>query len=174
MFLTIQQLVNGEPVGLEYLVQFKNGGILMQSDYEHIGHGEIRRSLSNKALGLSNDNIKYGFQVNGSGWQKPGLDSINWNSAVRIGCIAPFAQQTDGSAITPVRTARSDIAPYAFAMTSGGLVSTPLEGWAPVPVAGALYYNVYFFPVMDGIARYRGKLDQGGARYSWTLDFQEK
>jgi hypothetical protein len=174
MFLTIQQLVNGEPVGLQHLVQFENGGLLMQSDYEQIGHGDVRRSNSNKALALSNDEIKFSVRITGSAWQKPGLDGINWRLPVRVGFIEPMAQQTEGGAITPIRTSREDLAPYAHAMTEQGFVETSLDGWEPLEVADALYYIVNYYPVMDGYGRYSGGLDQRSGEYSWSLDFQEK
>jgi hypothetical protein len=175
MFLTLQELVNGTPTGLERQVRFQQGGTLMQSDYEQLGHGDVRRALSNKALALSNDDIKFGLRVSGSGWQKPGLDDIDFSKVLRLGCIEPMCQQTSGGAITPMRTAREDLDPYAFAvMENGPLRPTTLTDWAPAAVTGALYYLVYFYPVLDGFARFSGSLDQAGGQYGWTLDFQEK
>jgi hypothetical protein len=175
MFLTIQSLVNGSPSGLKRHVRFQQGGTLMQSEYEQIGHGDVRRSLSNKALALANDNIKYGFQITGSGWQSPGLDDINFSLPVRLGCINPICQQSSGGAISPVRTARDDVSAYAVAvMPDRSPVRTPLSGWTPTAVTGALYYLVYFYPVLDGYARYRGGIDQASGQFRWTLDFQEK
>lgn len=175
MFLTIQQLVNDVPTGMERQVRFLQGGTLLQSDYEQLGHGEIRRALSNKALALSNDNIKFGTGVSGSGWQSPGLDDMDWSLPVRMGCILPLCQQSAGGAITPMRTPRDDVDPYAMAiMPNRGPVQTTLTDWAPAAVSGALYYLVYFYPVLDGYARFSGGLDQGAGEYRWTLDFQEK
>jgi hypothetical protein len=175
MFLTLQQLVNDVPTGLQRQVRFQQGGTLMQTDYEKLGHGEIRRALSNKALALSNDNIKFGLGVSGSGWQSPGLDDMNWVLPVRMGCLLPLCQQSNGGAITPMRTAREDVGPYAMAiMANRGPVQTTLTDWTPAAVTGALYYLVYFYPVLDGYARFSGGLDQASGEFRWTLDFQEK
>lgn len=174
MFLTIQPLVNGVPTGQERKVLFRQGGILLQSDYEQIGHGDVRRSLANSALALSNDNIKFGLQISGSGWQKPGLDDVNFKGMVRLGWVEPFAQQTAGGAITPMRTARTDVDPFAYATTERGLVDTTLTDWTPAAVTGALFYTVNFYPLLDGYARYSGGFDQASRKYRWTLDFQEK
>lgn len=175
MFLTIQPLVNGSPSGLQRQVRFLQGGTLMQSDYEQIGHGEVRRSLANTALALSNDDIKLGMRVSGSGWQSPGLDDVNWKLPVRLGCINPLCQQTSGGAITPMRTAREDVEPYAMAiMPNGNPRPTTLTDWTPAAVTGALYYLIYFYPLLDGYARFSGGIDQRSGEYSWSLDFQEK
>lgn len=174
MILTLQQLVSGSPSGLEHKVAFANGATLMQSDYEQIGLGDVRRAVSNKALAVANDTLKYATRISGSGWQKPGLDGLNFKLPVRMGCIEPMCQQTSGGAITPVRTARSDLAAYAYAMTAAGLVKTTLTGWTPAAVTGALYYLVNFYPVLDGYARFSGGIDQASGTFSWTLDFQEK
>ena len=174
MILTIQQLVSGSPSGLEHKVAFANGATLMQSEYEQIGMGEIRRAFSNKALADANANIKLATRVSGSGWMKPGLDGLNYKPPVRMQCIEPLCQQTSGGAITPIRTARTDFPQYAFAMTASGLVKTTLTGWTPVAVSGATYYLVHFYPVLDGYARYSGALDQAGGVFNWTLDFEEK
>jgi hypothetical protein len=174
MMLTVQQLVSGVPFGLEHKVAFVNGAILMQSDYEQIGIGEVRRTVSNKAIVDANDTLKYATRLSGSGWMKPGLDGMNFKLPVRMGCIEPMCQQTSGGAITPVRTARSDIAAYAFAVTATGIVKTTLTGWTPAAVTGALYYLVNYYPILDGYARFSGGHDQASGKFNWTLDFQEK
>jgi hypothetical protein len=176
MFLTVQRIVNGNLTGLQRQVQFRQGGTLMQSDYEPIGSGDIRRALSNKAIVVNRDEdeIKFALTITGSGWHPPGLDDLRGRRLVRLGCILPMSQQTSGGAITPIRTARTDVAPYAHAMTPKGLVSTSLEDWTPGSVSGALYYIVTFFPLLDGYAEFSGGFNQGGGRYNWTLDFQEK
>jgi hypothetical protein len=174
MNLTIQQLVNGEPVGITYQVEFDQGGLLMQSDYEQIGHGEIRRSFSNKAIANSKDTIKLAVSVSGDGVLKPGLDGINWRLPVRIGFVLPITQQSDGSAITPVCTARDDLDPFAFAKVGRRMVTTGVTDWAPDEVEGAEYYLVHFYPLLDGFARYSGSYDESGRRYSWSINFEEK
>ena len=173
MILTIQQLVSGSPSGLERKVRFSAGGTLMQGEYDIIGPGEIRRAFSGKALDLT----PYGklvTSVSGSGWQSAGLDDLLRAKVYRTGFIKPLCQQSDGSAITPMRTARSDVAPYAFAVTASGVVKTTLTGWTPAAVAGALYYLIYFYPELDGRIRFKESLDQLNATYNWTLDFEEK
>lgn len=175
MILTLQSLVSGTPSGLKRQVRFQQGGLLMQSDYEQIGHGEVRRSLSNKALALSNDNIKFAFRVSGSGIHSPGLDDMNWKLPVRLGCIKPFCQQSSGGAISPVRTARDDVSAYAVAvMPKGPPRPTTLTSWTPAAVTGALFYLIYFYPVLDGFARFSSDYDERSGEYNWTLDFQEK
>jgi hypothetical protein len=175
MILTIQELVSGSVSGLQHKVKFAHGGHLMQSDYELIGLGETRRAFSNRGLRVPLSSIKYAVRVSGGGWQKPGLDGVDFKKSVRVGFIEPMCQQTTGAAITPVRTSRSDVSPYAFAvMPSGLLVKTTLSGWAPVAVSGASYYLVYFYPLLDGDAKFSGSFDQAGGSYNWTLDFQEK
>jgi hypothetical protein len=175
MFLTIQPLVNGTPSGLKRQVGFQQGGLLMQSEYEQIGYGEVRRSLSNKGLALSKDNIKFALRVSGSGIHSPGLDDMNWKLPVRLGCIKPLCQQSNGGAITPVRTTRDDVAPFALAiMPNGTPRPTTLTSWTPAAVTGALFYQIYFYPLMDGFARFRGGYDERNGEYVWTLDFQEK
>ncbi|MDR2221026.1 MAG: hypothetical protein LBE24_10695 [Methylobacillus sp.] len=174
MFITIQQLVNDLPSGMERQVRFQHGGTLSQTDYEEIGHGDIRRAHSNKALAISNANIKLSLSVSGSGWQSPGLDDVNWRLPVRLGCMLPLCQQTSGGAIVPVRPVRSDVESFGFGVTSTGLVNTPLTGLEPAPVAGALYYLVYFYPALDGYGRFKGGFDQRSGEYRWSVDFQEK
>jgi hypothetical protein len=174
MILTLQQLVSGSPSGLEHKIAFANGATLMQSDYEQVGIGDVRRAHSNKALVDANANIKYATRVSGSGWMSPGLDGLNFKLPVRMNCIQPLCQQTSGGAITPIRSKRADIAAWCFAMTASGLVKTTLSTWTPVAVTGALYYLIYFYPVLDGYARYSGGIDQGGGSFNWTLDFEEK
>lgn len=176
MFVTIQRLVNGSPSGFTRQVRFQQGGTLMQTDYKTIGDGEVRRSLSNKALVIERDEteIKFAFSVSGTGWQSPGLDDLQGRRLIRFGCILPMCQQSDEGGITPIRTARTDVAPYAIAMTPRGLVPTSISEWVPGAVEGALYYLVYYFPVLDGYSLYSGGRDQASAKYNWTLDFQEK
>lgn len=174
MNLTIQQLVNGEPVGLIHTVEFAQGGLLMQGDYEQVGLGEIRRAFSNKAVANAKESIKLAVSVQGEGWHKPGLDAINWRLPVRIGFLVPLCQQSDGSAITPMRTSRDDVDPFAVAIVGGRPVSTPMTGWTPNAVTGASYYLVNFYPLLDGFARYACSLDQGGGKFSWSLNFEEK
>lgn len=172
MILTLQQLVSGSVNGLKHNVRFAQGGHLMQSDYEQIGQGEVRRAWSNKALRSALASLKYRVSLSGSGWQKPGLDGLDFKLPMRVGFIEPMCQQTSGGAITPVRTARTDISAYAFAVTASGLVPTTLSSWTPAAVTGALYYLVYFYPQMDGYVKFSGGFDQAGG-YSWNMEFEE-
>lgn len=173
MILTVQNLVNGSPAGLQHKVRFGHGGTLMQGDYQPVGLGEVRRTWSNRALRDALDEIKYACTIAGNGWQSAGLHGLNLLLPVRVGFIAPMCQQSAGGAITPIRTARSDIAPYAVAIKDSGPVNTTLTGWTPGAVVGALYYLIYFYPEMDGYLTLGDGLDEGSGTFDWTLNFEE-
>jgi hypothetical protein len=177
MFLTIQPLVNGTPSGLKREVHFQQGGLLMQSELDLIGDGQVRRSLSNKPLVVPRtaSEKKYAFTITGAGWQPPGLDDFQGWTPVQVGCIQPLSQQSSGGPITPIRNARSDVNKTALALVPGqGLVKTTLSGWTPAAVTGATKYYISFYPLLDGLARYRGALDQATGQFRWTLEFLEK
>ncbi|AZZ92743.1 hypothetical protein EUZ85_19255 [Hahella sp. KA22] len=124
---------------------------------------------------------KYRVTVSGSGWYPPGLQSVDFSGAVLLASIAPLSIVGGVGDIVigadTDRRAEANYAPYAHAIMIDGSrqdaeLSVAVNGDCTItPVAGAVRYQVFWFPVMSLIFSDppAENTDMSGITTSWEM-----
>lgn len=89
--------------------------------------------------------------ITGSGWVPAALEGIDWSAPVTVDCVQQVAINSPVATIMLPTARRSDVAPFAFAVSPAGrLVPTDssLAGdlLTITPVAGAVAYQAVYYP----------------------------
>ena len=89
--------------------------------------------------------------ITAAGWVPAALEGIDWSAPVTVDCVAQVAINSPVASIVLPTARRSDVAPFAFAVSAAGrLVPTDSSLAGDVltitPVAGAVAYQAVYFP----------------------------
>lgn len=116
--------------------------------------------------------------ISGAGWMNPGLDGLDYDSALELRCTHPQSVTSASTTIALTGTPRPDVAPWGMALVGDQWVPTPCavaDGVATLtPVAGAELYQVAWMPVFQVFCeRPPTGLDAGAGSFSWTITAEE-
>lgn len=118
--------------------------------------------------------------ISASGLVPPGLFSVDWTAPVTMGCVAARSIQAPGNVFDLPAARRADAPPFGFAITAGGMIR-PVDVAVDdnqatlAPLAGAVGYQVLWYPVMTVLAPVGPVLtfDAAGAVSGWQLIAEE-
>ncbi|MNZ22482.1 hypothetical protein D3C78_395740 [compost metagenome] len=118
------------------------------------------------------------ISISGTGWMNPGLDGLDYDSALELRCTHPQSITSASTTIAITGTPRPDVAPWSHALVDGQWVPTPCSIAAGVatltPVAGAELYQLLWMPMfMVFMEKPPTGLDAGAGTYSWAITAEE-
>lgn len=123
---------------------------------------------------------KVATTLSASGHVPPGLDAIDWDAPVTLGCVQARAIQSASNVVTLPTVRRTDAAPYGFAVMDAGqhLLRTEVTVVGDVatlaPVSGAVAYVVHYYPLLTVVTDGPGlSFDAGTCVASWDLQAEE-
>ena len=151
----------------------------ISQDYEFFGGFSLLRLGAGAAVHQETWR-KTRTTLSATGLVPPGLAGVDWSTSHLLGCVAPRSIQAASPVIALPAARRSDAAPYGFAVVENGLlrsVAVSLAGDVATlgPVAGALSYQVLWYPLLTvrAPAGVRASYDAAGAVASWELACEE-
>lgn len=164
--------INGLPLPLRI-------GAEVQQTYEDFGGYAVLRLGAGAAIAQQSWR-KLRTTLSGTGITPPGLAGIDWTQPITLGCIAERSIQSATNVITIPAARRADAPPYGWAITAVGMLrSTPVSMAGNVatltPVAGAIGYQVAWYPLLSMVAigGPAVSFDAVGAVASWDLVCEE-
>lgn len=118
--------------------------------------------------------------LSGRGIAPPGLSALNWSAPVTLACVDGRSIQSATNVITLPAARRVDAPPYGWAITPAGMlmptaVSVAGNTATLQPVAGAVGYQVVWYPLLTviAIAGVRSTWDAVGAVAGWEIVMEE-
>lgn len=156
------------------------GGVITQ-EYAEMGGKALLRFANGAGL-LQTAWTKLRTSISGTGAFPLGLDGVDWSAPVTLGCVAPRSIQSASNVITVPAARRTDAAPYGFAITADNarLLPTPVaiagNTATLTAVAGALGYQVYWYPLLTVLAPegLSATWDAAGAVATWQIVAEEQ
>ncbi|MBV2132053.1 hypothetical protein KRX52_04480 [Pseudomonas sp. MAP12] len=153
-----------------------HAGAPVQS-YEPMGGASVVRLHGGAAVKLRHWR-RTAISISGSGWMNPGLDGLDYDSALELRCTHPQSVTSASNVITLAGTPRPDVAPWGLALIGDQWQPTPCVVVAGVAtltaVTGATLYQVCWMPVFQVFCeRPPTGLDAGAGFYSWTITAEE-
>jgi hypothetical protein len=146
--------------------------------YDPLGGVSQRRMMS----GALNQQVHWRKRrtvINGSGRYPDGLDSINFDNAISISCMAPLSLSGASNVFTMPAPRRTDFVETGYALVGDRLVKSTVSVVANVAtigtVSGASGYQVFYYPILScyaglGVQR---QFDGRGTVAGWSITAEE-
>ncbi|MCY1520600.1 hypothetical protein D9M68_553820 [compost metagenome] len=146
-------------------------------NYETLGGVSLPRLHGGAAVKLTHWR-RTRISISASGWMNPGLDGLDYDSALELRCTKQQAVTSTSASIPLTGTPRPDVAPWGQALVGDQWLPTPcvVDGGVATltAVAGATLYQACWMPVFQVFAEPPSKsLDPGTGEHSWSLVAEE-
>lgn len=115
--------------------------------------------------------------LQGGGWLPAGLSALDLSQPLELWCAAPRAIASPAASIA-LPAFRQDMAVFGVAVLAGGeSVETPVTVAGASanlePVAGAVGYQISYWPVLTVFAELTESGDLAAGNYQWSLSCEE-
>lgn len=154
-------------------------GFDIRQSYDPILARTLLRTKSGNGIAQSRWK-KIGSTISGSGWEPAALDAIDMGAMHAVYCVEPLSAYGATTIITIPHNYRTD-AGYtvqAAALVSDELVSTAVSMAGQVAtltaVAGAVQYQVIYYPIITGLLTVKKSGDLDNQVRGWTIELEEQ
>ena len=154
-------------------------GFDIRQTYDPILARTLLRTKSGNGIAQSRWS-KIRSTISGSGWEPAALDAIDFGIMHDVHCVEPLSAYGATTTITIPHSFRSDTGytVQAAALVADELVNTPVSMAGQVAtltaVAGAMQYQVIYFPIITGLLTVKKSGDVDNQVRSWTIELEEQ